>query len=181
VGQNLAAYCFWAGATLILSDIDSARLKTVAEKYGAKTLPSDQILFAECDLLAPCALGGILNDATIPKLQCRGVAGAANNQLLNSSHGEQLRAREILYAPDFVINAGGLLNVAAELEEKGYVSTFPRDKVNRIYNTLLSIYEIAEKNSESTETAALALADYRIKYGIGRREVAPTFHHSIEL
>jgi leucine dehydrogenase len=79
-----------------------------------------------------------------------------------------------------VINAGGLLNVAAELEDEGYVPPYPRSKAHRIYDTLTAIYEIAEKNQESTHAAALALADYRIKYGIGKRVIPPTFHHSAD-
>ncbi len=181
VGVNLAEFCFWAGANLILSDIDVVKVQKLAAKYGAKTLPSDQILFAECDILAPCALGAILNDQTIPRLRCKGVAGCANNQLLKDSHADLLKERGILYAPDFVINAGGLLNVAAELETEGYVPANPRRKVHRIYDTLIAIYEISEKNRESTHAAAIALADYRIKYGIGKRVVSPTFHHSAEM
>jgi len=180
VGMNLAEFCYWAGANLVLADIDPVKLEKTAAKYGAKTVPADQILFAECDILAPCALGAILNDQTIPKLRCKGVAGSANNQLLNDNHADLLRARGILYAPDFVINAGGLLNVAAELAEEGYVPTNPRQKVHRIYDTLIAIYEIAERNRESTQTAALALADYRIKYSLGKRVTPPTFHHTSE-
>ena len=176
VGSNLLPHLFWAGARLILSDIDSHKLQTLAKKYGAETLPPDQILSAECDLLAPCALGGILNDASLPKLRCRAIAGGANNQLKHPSHAEALRHLGILYAPDFVINGGGLLNVSAELEEKGYSASLSRAKINRIYDYLLAIYEIAEKNGESTESAALALAEYRLKYGIGKRLTPPTFH-----
>jgi leucine dehydrogenase len=180
VGLNLVEYCFWAGASLILSDIDSPKLQKTAAKYGAKTLPSDQILFAECDVLAPCALGGILNDQTIPKLRCKGVAGAANNQLLKDSHANLLFDKGIIYAPDFVINGGGLMNVAAELEEEGYMPFYARQKIHRIYDTLSAIYEIADNNGESTQAAALALANYRIKYGIGKRVIAPLFHHSVK-
>lgn len=181
VGLNLAEFCFWAGATLLLSDIDPIKVQKTAAKYGAKVMAPDQILFAECDILAPCALGGVLNDQTIPKLHCKGIAGCANNQLLKGIHADLLRDRGILYAPDFVINAGGLLNVAAELEDEGYVPTHPRQKVQRIYDTLGAIYEIAERNRESTHTAALALADYRIKYSIGKRVIPPTFHHTPEI
>jgi leucine dehydrogenase len=181
VGINLAEFCFWAGANLLLSDIDPVKLQKTAIKYGAKIIPADQILFAECDILAPCALGGILNEQTIPQLRCKAVAGCANNQLLKDSHADLLHGRGILYAPDFVINAGGLLNVAAELEDEGYVPAYPRRKVHRIYDTLAAIYEIAERNRESTHVAALALADYRVKYAIGKRVIPPTFHHTPEL
>lgn len=180
VGSRLAELLFWEGAHLIVSDIDPVKTQAIAAKYQAKPVSSDEILSAECDILSPCALGGILNDITIPKLRCKGIAGATNNQLLHDSHADKLRARGILYAPDFVINAGGLLNVAAELDDDGYSPVSPRYKTHHIYDTLLAIYEIAERNQESTHKAALALADYRLKYLIGKRTFPPVFHHNHE-
>ncbi|MBI3508876.1 MAG: Glu/Leu/Phe/Val dehydrogenase [Chlamydiia bacterium] len=180
VGAHVVDHLFWAGAELIISDIDTAKAEQLAARYHARTLPADQILKAECDILVPCALGGIINDQTIPQFRCKAIAGCANNQLLRDAHGNALRDRGILYAPDFVINAGGLLNVAAELEENGYNPKLPRYKAHHIYDTLLAIYEIAEKNRESTHAAALALAEYRIKYAIGKRVFPPIFHHSAE-
>lgn len=180
VGSNLSEYLFWAGANLIFSDSDSKKMERLAVQYGAKTMPAGAILSAECDILAPCALGGIINDQTIPQFRCKAIAGGANNQLLRDSHAQVLKERGILYAPDFVINAGGLLNVAAELEEEGYRPTCPRAKIAKIYDCLLAIYEIAEKSRDSTHMAALSLAEYRIKYGIGKRLLSPTFHHTIE-
>lgn len=180
VGGHLIDHLFWAGAELILSDLDPVRLRKYAAKYNAKTVPIDQILKTECDVLAPCAAGGIINDETLPHLKCKAIAGCANNQLLRDSHASMLKDRNILYAPDFVINAGGLLNVAEELEEMGYNPTNPRYKIHHIYDTLLAIYEIADKNKESTHAAALSLAEYRIKYGIGKRIVPPAYHHTAE-
>ena len=140
----------------------------------------DEILELECDVFAPCAGGGIINQKTIPNFRCKAIAGCANNQLGTDEDADELKKRGILYAPDFVINAGGLLNVAYELEDEGYLSKLPREKIHRIYDTLLAIYEIAEKNGESTQAAALSLAEYRIKYAIGKRIIPPTFHHSTE-
>lgn len=180
VGSHLIDQLFWAGAELILADTDSAKLHKYATKYNAKTVPVDQILKVECDVLAPCAAGGIINDQTIPEFRCKAIAGCANNQLLRDGHALNLKDRGILYVPDFVINAGGLLNVAEELEDAGYNPKNPRYKVHHIYDTLLAIYEIADKNHESTHNAALSLADYRIKYMIGKRIIPPTFHHSAE-
>jgi leucine dehydrogenase len=180
VGSHLADYLFWAGANLILSDVDSEKLQLLAARYGAKIISPDQILAVECDILCPCALGGIINDQTIPQFRCKAIAGAANNQLLRESHAIDLNERKILYAPDFVINAGGLLNVSAELEDEGYHPSVPRAKIHRIYDCLLAIYDIAEKNKDSTYAAAIALAEYRIKYGIGKRILSPTFHSVIE-
>lgn len=180
VGSLLAEQLFWAGAKLILSDIDGEKLKRVAAKYAARTVSVDEILKVECDVLSPCAMGAVINDKTISQFRCKAIAGAANNQLQHDTHAALLRDREILYAPDFVINAGGLLNVAAEIEDEGYHPALPRYKAHHIYDTLLSIYDIAEKNRESTNAAALALADYRIKYGLGKRVIPPTFHHKAE-
>jgi leucine dehydrogenase len=180
VGMTLTEYLFWAGAKLILSDIDQVKLEKAAAKYGARTVPSDQILFVECDVLSPCALGGIFDDSSIPKLRCKAIAGAANNQLLRPEHGNLLRKRGIPYAPDFVINVGGILNVAAELEEEGYHPTSSRPKVHKIYDTITAIFQIAERNNESTHAAAISLADYRIKYGLGKRALPPTFHHTTD-
>jgi leucine dehydrogenase len=180
VGAILAEHLFWSGAQLILSDIDAVKLERLATKWGARTVPTDQILSVECDVLAPCAMGGILNEQTIPNLRCKGVAGCANNQLLKDTDADALRERGILYAPDFVINAGGLLNVSFEVAEEGYTPIPPRTRVHRIYDHLIAIYEIADRNRESTHNAALALANYRIKYGIGKRILPPCFHHSAD-
>ena len=180
VGGYLINSLFWAGARLILADLDAGKLQKYATQYGAKTVSPEQILKTECDVFSPCALGGVINEETIPHFRCRAIAGSANNQLLKEYHADLLRDRKILYAPDFVINAGGLLNVAAELEEEGYHPALPRYKVHHIYDMLLAIYDISEKNSESTHAAAVALAEYRIRYGIGKRVIPPTFHHCPE-
>lgn len=180
VGGFLAEYLFWAGAKLILSDVDLAKVQKFANKFGAEVVSVDQILKVPCDVFAPCALGGVINEWTIPNLRCRAIAGSANNQLLRDSDAKALKEKGILYAPDFVVNAGGLLNVSAELEDSGYHPSGPRYKAHHIYDTLLAIYEISEKNRESTHEAALALAQYRIKYGIGKRVIPPTFHHNAE-
>ncbi|MCB1066647.1 MAG: Glu/Leu/Phe/Val dehydrogenase [Simkania sp.] len=170
VGTYLMEYLFWAGAHLIVTDIDLEKAKQVARQYRAKIVGPHEILEISCDILAPCAMGGIINEKTIPKLQCRAVVGASNNQLLKESDARLLAARGILYAPDFVVNAGGLVNVLCELSPKGYDAVRSRDKVNQIYRQLLTIYEIADQNNFSTHEAAVALADYRLKYGIGKRE-----------
>jgi leucine dehydrogenase len=123
-------------------------------------------------------MGGILNSQTIPKLRCKAVAGCANNQLLRDSDGDDLMKRNILYAPDFVINAGGLINVTQELDPLGYHPILSRNKVDFIYDQLMLIYEIAEQNHYSTHVAAVALGDYRLKYGIGKRQVPIHLHHA---
>jgi leucine dehydrogenase len=169
VGKILMDRLFWAGADLIISDVDEEKIHRFAHQYGVKVVPSDKILFTECDILAPCALGGILNANTIPKLKCRAVAGAANNQLHTEEDAKRLAERGILYAPDFIINAGGLLNATSELSSLGYNAKDSRDKVSHLYDQLLAIFHIAKKNRVSTNEAAMALVEYRLKYGVGRR------------
>jgi leucine dehydrogenase len=113
-------------------------------------------------------------------LKCKAVAGCANNQLLREEHGDLLHERGILVAPDFVINAGGLINVSFEMEKKGYHPKAPRHKTDKIYDVLMSIYEIAEKSNISTTKAAIELAKYKIRYGIGKRADRLYFHHSAD-
>ena len=178
VGTELAMMLFWAGCKLIVSDMDQEKCKKIAALTGAKIVDVKEILKVECDVLAPCALGGVINQKSIPELRCRAIAGCANNQLLHDVDAEELHSRRILYAPDFVINAGGLINVTEELDPQGYQPMVSRNKVNRIYDQLMVIYDIAEQNRCSTHRAALSLADYRLKYRIGKRIEPPCFHHS---
>jgi leucine dehydrogenase len=175
VGGPLAEYLFWEGADLLVCDIDVEKMKRFAHRYGAQMISVDDVYKTPCDVFSPCAMGGILNDQSIAQLRCRSIAGSANNQLLKESHGDKLQEKAILYAPDFVINAGGLLNVAHELFPDGYQAKRAREATHKIYDTLMAIYEIAEKNNISTHRAAVALANYRIQYGIGKRKQAPHF------
>lgn len=179
VGMKLCEYLFWHGAELIVSDINEESLAQAKALYGALVVDTKKIYEAECDVFAPCAKGGILNDMTIPSLhpRCKIIAGAANNQLNCSLNADQLKKKGILYAPDFVINAGGLCNVTNEISKEGYNPKIARNKTDSIYNTLKDIYKIAKANNQSTDKAAIELAEYRVKYGIGRREEAPCFHH----
>lgn len=177
VGAILAELLFWHGAKLIVSDIDWEKTKIIAKKFDAQDCPCEDILNVHCDVLAPCAMGGIINPETIPQLRCRAIAGCANNQLLADQDADELKRRGILYAPDFVINAGGLINVSYELSEEGYRPGESRKKVDQIYNHLLKLFELAEKNGCSTHQAAVDLAEHRIKHGIGKRRSAPRYHH----
>lgn len=177
VGAPLGEFLFWHGAKLIVSDIDWEKTQRYAKQWGAVACPADDILSAECDVLAPCALGGIINPQTIPNLHCRAIAGSANNQLLNDRDADLLKQKGILYAPDFVINAGGLINVTFEIEEEGYNPIKSREKIDKLYDQLIRLFEISEQNNCSTHQAALSLADYRLKYGIGKRQIPPRYHH----
>ena len=128
---------FWAGARLIVSDIDEEKCRMVSQSItGAQIVPPAEIMKVECDVLAPCAMGGTINEQTIPTLKCKAIAGCANNQLLKDTDADELLARGILYAPDFVINAGGLINVTQELDVDGYNPVTSRNKVHRLYDQL---------------------------------------------
>ena len=167
VGQRLAESLFWHGANLLISDINPCITKRYSHFYGAKILPPEEIVFAKCDLLAPCAMGGIINPTSIPNLRCRAIAGAANNQLLHCSDADLLKERGILYAPDFLTNSGGLINVYHEILVAGYNASKARKMTNEIYNQTLSIFEIAQQNNLSTHQAAVSLVDHRLEHGIG--------------
>ena len=178
VGSILADILFWNGAKLILSDVSSDRVQKLVKQYGASYSAPDEIHKADCDVFSPCALGGVLNVRTIPQLQCKIVAGAANNQLLTERDGEDLMKRGILYAPDYVINAGGLINVSDELLVEGYNPEVARSKTDKLYDQLLTIFDIADQNGYSTSHAANSLAEYRLKYKIGKRKDKPCYHHA---
>jgi leucine dehydrogenase len=115
VGYYLCKELHQAGAKLIVTDLDASKVKRVVDEFGAKAVEHDSIFGVKADIFAPCALGGIINDKTLPKLRVEIVAGGANNQLLEERHGEELESKGILYAPDYVANAGGVINVYSEL------------------------------------------------------------------
>lgn len=159
VGSRVAKRCAKAGAKLVVSDIDE-RKHRFAEELDAGWATPKEALELDVDVLAPCALGGVLDHNTVPRLRCRVVAGAANNQLANESVAELLAARQILWAPDFVANAGGLINIAEE--QNGYNPTAAGRRVRRIGETLSQIFDEAEATSATPLTAALAIARKRL-------------------
>lgn len=169
VGVNLAMHLFWAGADLILTDIDEKKLEEIAYRYGAESISPDEIHMVECDIFAPCAMGGVLTKETIPLLRCKAIAGAANNQLLHTEYADLLFERNILYAPDYIINSGGLINVSAEYESGGYNPKKSRDKVDRLYKILLNIYDKADKTKKTSCEVAEELWSHNLKKGIGKR------------
>ena len=141
-----------AGARLTIADVDEQKLARVREELGAQVAKVTEIHRSECDVYAPCALGGELNDATVPELRCSVVAGAANNQLAESRHGDALQERGILYAPDYAINAGGLINVAQEVA--GYDADRARTRTLAVYDTIREIAERAKASGRSTHRIA---------------------------
>lgn len=161
VGYYLAQELHTAGAKLIVTDIDAERVQKVVRDFGASAVKSEEIYCAKADIFAPCALGGIINDETIPQLRCEIVAGAANNQLLEDRHGDQLEERDILYAPDYVANAGGVINVYSEIA--GWDAVRSLRKADEIYETVLSVFEIAKQDRIPSYFAADRLAERRVQ------------------
>ncbi|GIU92621.1 MAG: leucine dehydrogenase [Acidimicrobiia bacterium] len=160
VGYNLVRLLVEARAEVIVADVSEAAARRASEDFGAKMVSNDDILFVDCDILAPCALGGDLNPDTIPRLSCRAVVGSANNQLRNDSDADLLADRGILYAPDFVVNAGGLINVYEEL--RGYSRTRALHRVDSIYGATARILETADREGVNPHRAALLIAERRI-------------------
>jgi leucine dehydrogenase len=159
VGSRVARRCAKAGASLVVSDVDS-RKRQLAEALGARWIPSGRALEAEVDVLVPCALGGILDDATVPRLRCPIVAGAANNQLATDRIADLLATRGILWAPDFVVNAGGIINIAEELVR--YDPAAARRRVRGIADTLRQIFDDARAARTTPLIAAMELARRRL-------------------
>jgi len=160
VGYHLVKHLVDAGAKVVVSDVDVDAVARAVRDFGVETGDPDKIHAEECDIFAPCAMGGIIRDDTIPELKCAVVAGSANNQLERPEHGEALAQLGIVYAPDYVINAGGLINVADELQ--GYHPERARARVESIYRTLREIFHVARDRHISTSAAADAFARERI-------------------
>ncbi|MHB1844359.1 MAG: Leu/Phe/Val dehydrogenase [Deltaproteobacteria bacterium] len=161
VGFALAKLLHDAGATLAVADVDPEKAERARRELGCAVRSTDEIIGLECDVFSPNALGAILNDETIPRLRCRAVAGAANNQLAEPRHGAALSTRGILYAPDYAINAGGLINVA--LEWSGYDEAKARAGASRIYDTLLELFARAKAEGRDPASVADSLAEDRLR------------------
>jgi leucine dehydrogenase len=161
VGYYLCEYLAEEGAKLVVTDIDEARVQTVVNEFGASAVKPDAIYEVDAQVFAPCALGAIVNDKTIPLFKFQVIAGAANNQLAEPRHGDELERRGILYAPDYVINAGGLINVYGELNE--WSNERSKRKAGEIYDTLIDLFELAKKEGLPTYEAADRLAERRIE------------------
>lgn len=161
VGMHLLEYLHKDGAKLYVADINDAALKHAASAYGASVVDGNDMIDLNVDIFAPCALGAILNSDTIGRMKCAIVAGAANNQLENEDiHGPLIREKGILYAPDFLINAGGLINVYSEYT--GYNRENALRDTEKIYDTLLKIYQLSDDKGIHTQQAATEMAQKRI-------------------
>lgn len=163
VGYNLCRELHDAGAVLTVTDINTDNVDRVVSEFGATAVAPDDIIGVEGDVFAPCAMGGILNDENILNLRVPVIAGAANNQLERDFHGEEMRRLGILYAPDYVINAGGIINVANEIHGQTVTDEIGMKKVEELYDTLLEIFKAAEKAGKPTSQVADEIAQKRIE------------------
>ncbi len=161
VGYNLASNLHQAGAQLIVSDVDESKVGRVVKEFRATTVVLDQIYACDADIFAPCALGGIINERTIPQFKVEIIAGGANNQLLEDRHGDELERRGILYVPDYAANAGGIINGCREL--LGWEESQTSAKVDAIYETVLAIFRTAKREGIPTYKAADRLAEQRLE------------------
>jgi leucine dehydrogenase len=160
VGYHLCRELHAAGAKLTVADVDPLKAERAQREFGAAIASLDDIFAVACDVFAPCALGSALNGDTVPRLRCRIVAGAANNQLADGAMGIALMDRGILYAPDYAINAGGLVNVAQEI--LGYDAEKSRARTMKIYDTILEIAERARKAMTPTDIIANKMVEERL-------------------
>lgn len=163
VGRHLAELLAKAGAQLTVADVNEGNLSEVVREYGAKAVGVHEILTTECDIFAPCAVGGTINPQTVDLLRCRAVAGAANNQIAGDKTEERLINRGIMYAPDFAINAGGVILCADELEPGGVSFQRVKERVSRIYGTVCKIIDEARMTGELPGRVAVRLAKERIE------------------
>lgn len=159
VGLDLGHRLRTAGCQLVICDVNREKAEFAAKDLGASVCTPDEIYSREVDVFAPCALGAVVNDKTLPQFKCRIIAGAANNVLHEPRHGEELRRRGIAYAPDYVINAGGVINVSFEFAPGGYDEAKSQKKVDGIYDTLKRILAISREKDITTAEAANHLAE----------------------
>lgn len=160
VAYALCEYLHQEGAHLIVTDINKEAVKRAVENFNAKAVSPDEIYSVDCDIYSPCALGAVINDQTIPQFKAKVIAGSANNQLAEERHGDIIHELGITYAPDYVINAGGVINVADELA--GYNKERALKKVGIIYQNLERVFEISGRDHIPTSIAANRMAEERI-------------------
>ena len=163
VGSRLCGILAREGARLTVTDIDTARVQATAGRLGADAVAPGDVYGVEADVFAPCALGGVINDETVPRLRVGVVAGAANNQLAEPRHEAALRERDILYVPDYVGNAGGLISIYGE--RHGWSPSRSRRKVAEIFGTLCRIFALARRDGTMPGAAANRLAEERLAAG----------------
>ncbi len=163
VGADLARHLAAAGARLTVADVRSDVVAAVATEVGAQIVAAGEIHRVECDLFSPCALGAVLSEATIPELGCAAVCGCANNQLATDEDGERLERAGVLYAPDYIVNAGGVINIAEETAPGGYDHDRAWQRVTTIHDTVLRVFALADEHGVTPAVAADRLAEQRLQ------------------
>jgi leucine dehydrogenase len=166
VGGRLIEHLRAAGADVAFSEVDEGAIRRFRDELGTQFVPPEAVYTTQCDVFAPCALGGVLNANTIPQLKCRAVAGGANNQLACPEDAQSLRARGILYAPDYVINVGGAMAILG-IETQGWTQErAEKEVVESVRRALRQIFDVAAREGTTTETAARQIAEERLSAGI---------------
>ena len=154
VGYSLCEHLHAEGAVLKVFDINQAAVERAVQQFGATAVSVEEVLTADCDVFAPCALGAVLNTENVKNLKCKIVCGSANNVLVDSNTGDSLEERDILYLPDYIVNAGGIINCAPEVEKVPYDVDDVNRRVDGIYQTVLDIIDLAKERKISTSCAA---------------------------
>jgi leucine dehydrogenase len=163
VGSALCRHLVEERARITVSDVNTAAVERVAKDFGAAVVAPEKAHATACDIFAPCALGAVLNERTIPELQCAAVVGSANNQLATPDDAARLAEARVLYAPDYIVNAGGVINIAEELSARGYHRERAYGNIRRIYDTTLAVLETAASGGITSAAAADRLAERRIE------------------
>ena len=178
VAYALSEHLHKEGARLIVTDINENAVKRAIDAFGAEAVSPDEIYSVDCDIYAPCALGAVINDETIPQLKAKVIAGSANNQLKTNEHGHRIHEMGIVYAPDYVINSGGVINVSDELN--GYNKQRAMKKVETIYDNLMQVFEISRRDNIPTYIAADRMAEERIQsLSASRSQFLMNGHHPL--
>ena len=162
VGHNVVGQLHDLGAKMVVADIDPDKVDAMVEKYGVETVDPEAIYDADCDLFCPCALGAIINDNTLTRLRCKIICGSANNQLKEEHHGNLLEENGFVYAPDYITNAGGTIYDTDRLGVGGVSHERGKEKVSRIYDNMVQVFEIADRDQIPTYLAADRMAEERM-------------------
>jgi leucine dehydrogenase len=163
VGHNVVEQLHKVGAKLVVTDIDSGKVEVMVSRFGAEEVTPDAIYDVDCDIFCPCALGAILSDDTLNRLKCKIICGSANNQLKEERHGDLLEKKGMVYAPDYITNAGGTIYDTDRLGVGGVSHERGKEKVSRIYDNINRVFEIADRDKIPTYLAADRMAEERIK------------------
>ena len=173
VGSYLVGHLVEEGARVTIADVNDHAVERIRGRYDVSVAAAPDVHRIPCDIYSPCGLGGVLNPATIPELRCWAVAGAANNQLASPECGQLLADAGILYAPDFVVNAGGIINIAEERAPGGYDRERALARVRRVHDNTLEVFDAAKQNGRTPVDAALVLARRRLDAGVHQIRTFP--------